>query len=80
MTENKATIFALFGIFLVILLLLLIPRAEAGRSGPFQIVAHANPNATASVFRLDTESGEVSYCYVPVNDPKGQVICSAPAK
>ncbi|MBI1274083.1 MAG: hypothetical protein GC131_08390 [Alphaproteobacteria bacterium] len=38
--------------------------AEAQRTGPYQIMHHSNTTANAGVFRLDTVSGEVSYCYV----------------
>lgn len=33
----------------------------------FQIEHHSNPTANAGVFRLNTESGEVSYCYIAGN-------------
>lgn len=40
-------------------------QAQAGgRVGPFQLMHHANPTANPGVFRLDTTTGEVSYCYV----------------
>ncbi len=42
-----------------------ITQAQAGsRVGPFQLMHHANPTANPGVFRLDTTTGEVSYCYV----------------
>lgn len=42
-----------------------ISKAQAGgRVGPFQLMHHANPTANPGVFRLDTTTGEVSYCYV----------------
>jgi hypothetical protein len=39
-------------------------RAEAQRTGPFQLMHHSNTTANAGIFRLDTVSGEVSYCYL----------------
>ena len=39
--------------------------AEAQRyGGPFQLMHHSNTVANAGVFRLDTGTGEVSYCYI----------------
>jgi hypothetical protein len=39
--------------------------AEAQRSGgPYQLMHHSNTAANAGVFRLDTSSGEVTYCYI----------------
>jgi len=39
-------------------------RAIAQGQGPYQIMHHSNTTANAGVFRLDTASGEVSYCYL----------------
>ncbi len=33
----------------------------------FQLEHHSNPTANAGVFRLNTENGEVSYCYISGN-------------
>ena len=42
-----------------------IRPAEAQHyGGPFQPMHHSNTLANAGVFRLDTASGEVSYCYI----------------
>lgn len=38
--------------------------AAAQARGPFQLMHHSNSTALAGVFRLDTASGEVSYCYI----------------
>ena len=34
---------------------------------------HSNSNANAGVFRIDTSTGEVSYCYVT---GESQLVCS----
>jgi hypothetical protein len=46
-----------------------IRPAEAQRlsGGPYQLMHHSNTVANAGVFRLDTASGEISYCYVTGN-------------
>jgi hypothetical protein len=41
-----------------------IGPATAQAGGPWQLMHHSNINANAGVFRLDTATGEVSYCYV----------------
>jgi hypothetical protein len=38
--------------------------AIAQQGGPYQLMHHSNPNANAGVFRIDTGSGQVSYCFV----------------
>ena len=57
-----------------------IHPAEAQHyGGAFQLEHHSNTLANAGVFRLDTTSGEVSYCYIA--DPSGtNIICSRPVK
>jgi uncharacterized protein YbcV (DUF1398 family) len=45
-----------------------IRPAEAQRGGPYQIMHHSNTLANAGVFRLDTASGEVSYCYITADN------------
>ena len=42
-----------------------IRPAEAQHlGGPYQLMHHSNTLANAGVFRLDTSSGEVSYCFI----------------
>jgi hypothetical protein len=51
-----------------------IPTAHAQlSSGPFHLMHHTNPTANAGVFRLDTATGEVSYCFVT---GEAQLVCS----
>jgi hypothetical protein len=38
--------------------------AQASVGGPYQLMHHSNSLANAGVFRLDTSSGGVSYCYI----------------
>lgn len=42
-----------------------IRPAEAQHyGGQYELMHHSNTSANAGVFRLDTSSGEVSYCYI----------------
>jgi hypothetical protein len=50
-----------------------IRPAVAQQNGPYQLMHHSNPYANAGVFRLDTSSGEVSYCFVTGNS---ELACS----
>jgi len=54
-----------------------IRPAQAGVGGPYQLMHHSNTAANAGVFRLDTSSGEVSYCFVT---GEGSLACSAGVK
>lgn len=60
------------------------PRAEAQRasSGPFQLMHHSNANANAGVFRLDTSTGEVSYCFLSgaAGMEQSRLTCSKPVQ
>lgn len=47
--------------------------AQLSSNGPFQLMHHSNNSANAGVFRLDTSTGDVSYCYVT---GQSQLICS----
>lgn len=54
------------------------PRgAQAFAGGPYQLMQHSNTTANAGVFRLDTSSGEVSYCFVSQDS---KLFCSQPVK
>lgn len=54
----------------------LINPASALGGGPYTLMRHSNTTASAGVFRLDTRSGGVSYCYVT---PAVKLICSPEA-
>lgn len=54
-----------------------IHPADAQRTGPFELMHHSNPLANAGVFRLDTTSGEVSYCYITGDS---SLTCSKPIR
>ncbi len=41
-----------------------VSSAQAQAGGPFQLMHHSNTVANAGVFRLDTSTGEVSYCFI----------------
>lgn len=51
--------------------------AQAQRGGPYQLMHHSNTTAAAGVFRLDTASGDVSFCYVT---SQNEVQCSKSAQ
>lgn len=38
--------------------------ARALSGGPYMLMQHSNTTANVGVFRLDTSSGAVSYCYL----------------
>jgi hypothetical protein len=52
-------------------------QAQHYGGGPFQLMHHSNTVANAGVFRLDTGSGEVSYCFIQSDNT---LICSAAVK
>ena len=39
-------------------------QAAYGSGGPYQLMHHSNTVANAGVFRVDTSTGGVSYCYI----------------
>ncbi len=43
---------------------LLVHPASAMGGGPYALMRHSNATANAGVFRVDTTSGDVSYCYL----------------
>lgn len=54
-----------------------IGPARASVGGPYQLMRHSNPNVNVGVFRLDTASGEVSYCFLT---PRDELVCSQGVK
>ena len=56
-----------FGVFLVALGFVFAGGnhpAAALSGGPYMLMQHSNTTANVGVFRLDTASGAVSYCYM----------------
>ena len=53
--------------------------ATAYANGPYQLVHHSNTVAPAGVFKIDTSTGEVSYCFLP-GSSNGEIICTRPVK
>jgi hypothetical protein len=51
-----------------------IRPAEAQRGGAYALERNSNPNANSSIFRIDTGSGEVSYCFI--NPPGATLTCT----
>lgn len=45
-------------------LLHLVRPAVAQVGGPYQLMNHSNTSANVGVFRIDTSTGNVSYCYL----------------
>lgn len=41
--------------------------ARALSGGPYMLMQHSNTTANVGVFRIDTSSGAVSYCYLTGN-------------
>ena len=55
-----------------------IRPAEAQHfGGPYQLMHHSNTLANAGVFRLDTASGNVSYCFIGSDQ---SLVCSKEVK
>lgn len=51
--------------------------ARAIGSGPYMLMQHSNPAANAGVFRVDTSTGGVSYCFIGNNN---ELMCSKEVK
>jgi hypothetical protein len=45
----------------------------------YQLMHHSNTVANSSVFRMNVNTGELSYCYVP-GAGDAQVVCTKPIK
>ena len=56
-----------------------IRPAEAQRVGPFQLMHHSNTSANAGVFRLDTATGDVSFCFI-ANAAGTDLVCTKSAR
>ncbi len=52
--------------------------AQTGRMtlGPYMLMQHSNPTAAAGVFRINVNTGYVSYCYIDTGNKSG-VSCTA---
>lgn len=82
MNTAKAVVMGAALIALSVIFVGTIPRAEAQRPGPYQLMHHSNTQANAGVFRLDTNSGDVSYCFLTgatLND-QSRLVCSKPVQ
>jgi len=51
--------------------------ALAAMNGTYQLSPHSNTTANVGVFKIDTVSGEVSYCYMSNNNA---LTCTGPVK
>ncbi|MGE0108343.1 MAG: hypothetical protein AB7S81_01060 [Bdellovibrionales bacterium] len=79
MKQPRIPQISLFVVLLVLLGVVLgqfIGSAQALGNGPYALMQHSNVTANAGVFRLDTRSGGVSYCYVT---PNIQITCTQEA-
>lgn len=45
-------------------------------SGKYQLMHHSNTAANAGVFRLDTSTGDVSYCFLNGTGTQSELVCS----
>jgi hypothetical protein len=80
MSSAQAILIGAVLIALSIIIVSTIRPAEAQRyGGPFQLMHHSNTSGNAGVFRLDTASGEVSFCYV-ANADGSTIVCSKPVR
>lgn len=52
------TVLASLGVFQWVL------PAKALGNGPYMLMQHSNPAANVGVFRVDTSTGGVSYCFI----------------
>lgn len=73
MTMPQALIASAIVVSVALLLVAFMRPAEAQRTGPFVLEHHSNTSALAGVFRLDTSTGDVSYCYLT---PNNDLVCS----
>ena len=65
MTNTQAILIGASIIAASILLSNGVHNAEAQHyGGAFELMHHSNTSANAGVFRIDSSSGEVSYCYI----------------
>lgn len=78
MSSAQAILAGAFLIAASVLFVSSIRPAEAQRTGPFQLEKHSNTSARPGVFRLDTSTGDVNYCFVV--DDGGTVSCKGAAK
>lgn len=76
MSSAKAILLGSLLIAASILIVNTITPARAALGGPYQLMHHSNPNANAGVFRLDTSSGGISYCFID----NGSLVCTAEIK
>ncbi len=81
MTSPKAILTGAILIAASILIVNGIRPAEAQyvQGGPYVLIHHSNTSANSSVFRMNVNTGEVSYCYVPGSGDT-QVVCTRPIK
>jgi hypothetical protein len=56
------------------------PAEAQYAAGPYQMVHHSNALANSSVFRMNTATGEISYCYVPGGVTSTDVTCTKPVR
>lgn len=72
---------ALAGALTVLSAMNLVGQANAatqqGRAlGPYMMMQHSNPTATAGIFRINVNTGYVSYCYID-SGARPNVSCTA---
>jgi hypothetical protein len=77
MTSAQAILTGAILIAASILFVNTIHPAAAQRGGPYALERNSNPNANSSVFRIDTSSGEVTYCFITANS---ELICTRGAR
>ncbi len=74
-------IFGLCAVVIAVLGVFLYGEARAAQTGrttpgPYMLMQHSNPTAAAGVFRVNVNTGYVSYCYIDQGN-KPNVACTA---
>lgn len=77
MTINQTLLLCALLIVSAILGANIIRPAAAQGGGPYMLMQHSNPAANAGVFRIDTSSGGVSYCFITNGN---DLVCSKEVK
>ncbi len=75
MSQSRAILAGAVLIALSIVAVNNIKPALALNSGPYQLMHHSNAAANAGVFRLDVNTGEVSYCFIAGNNSP-DIVCT----
>jgi hypothetical protein len=79
MTQAQAILGGAIFFVAAIFAINIVRPASATNGGPYQLMHHSNTGANAGVFRIDTTTGEVSYCFVAGNSGL-DLMCTKPVR